>query len=312
MLVRSDKKEGIQMRLPKKIDIIEVGPRDGFQNVSDFIQTEDKIRIIELLMQSGIKATEVTSFVHPKAIPQMKDAKEVAEEVIKRFPGVRAIVLIPNEKGAMNAWACKMREVSYVISASEAHNLANVNRTIKESLHELQRIKESMPELLIRLDIATAFGCPYNGTVSEEQVSRLIDEAAVLGIREIILCDTIGIANPLQVSRLSQRVKERYPSILFTMHMHNTRGLGLANILSSMEQGMTSFETSIGGLGGCPFAPGAAGNVATEDLVNMLDYMDIQTGVSQEKLLEASAYVRDTVHAKLTGYMLNACKYEHI
>lgn len=300
------------MRLPEQIDIVEVGPRDGFQNVSEFIQTKDKLHIIKLLTQSGIKAAEVTSFVHPKALPQMQDARAVSEYVTEVLPELRAIALVPNEKGAVNALSSKIREVSYVISASEAHNLANVKRTIQESVQELQRMKESMPELLVRLDIATAFGCPYAGKVPEERVVALIDNAVALGIREIVLCDTIGIANPLQVSKLTQRVKERYPTLLFTMHLHNTRGLGLANILASMEQGMTSFETSVGGLGGCPFAPGAAGNVATEDLVNMLDYMGIHTGVSQEKLLEASAYVREAVSATLTSYMLNACKYENI
>lgn len=300
------------MKLPDKVTIIEVGPRDGFQNVKDFIETEDKIQIIDLVRQAGVSAIEITSFVHPKAVPQMADAKEVAGCIRETWNDLRAIALVPNEKGARNAYECKVREVSYVISASEAHNIANVRRTVQESLEELKRIRKAVPQLTVRLDIATAFGCPYAGKVSHGQVFFLIDEAVKLGIREIVLCDTIGIANPVQVADLAKAVRKAYPQIGFTMHLHNTRGQGLANILAAMQQGISSFETSVGGLGGCPFAPGAAGNVATEDLLNMLDYMGIQTGIDQEKLLEAVACVKEKVHADLTGNMLKACKYDNL
>ncbi len=305
------------MELPKKmlpdnITIIEVGPRDGFQNVRDFIDTEDKVRIIELMQEAGVRAMEVTSFVHPKAIPQMADAREVAERIRKRFTDLRMIALVPNERGARNAFDCGVREVSYVISASEEHNLANVKRTIAESLEELRRIRERVPDLTVRLDIATAFGCPYAGEVSKEKVFLLIEEAVRAGIREIVLCDTIGIAHPLQVADLVEKVQERYPKETFTMHLHNTRGQGLANIFAAMQRGIASFETSVGGLGGCPFAPGAAGNVATEDLVNLLDYMKIGHGIRQEEFLKAVACVKERVHANLTGNMLRACRYEHI
>lgn len=300
------------MRLPEKVSIIEVGPRDGFQNVKDFIETEDKLQIIELIRRAGVSAIEVTSFVHPKAVPQMADAREVARRVREEFPSLRAIALVPNERGARNAYECGIREVSYVISASEDHNQANVRRTIQESLEELKKIRMAVPELTVRLDIATAFGCPYAGKVSHGQVFHLIEEAIALKIREIVLCDTIGIANPLQVSELAGEVQEKYPGLTYTMHLHNTRGQGLANILAAMQQNITSFETSAGGLGGCPFAPGAAGNAATEDLLNMLDYMGIKTGIDQERYLEAVACVKAKVHADLTGNMLKACKYERI
>ena len=298
------------MRLPKRVKIIEVGPRDGFQNVKDFIATEDKKRIIGGLVDAGVTDMEITSFVHPKAVPQMADAMELAKSV--SYPGLRKIALVPNARGAANAVSCGVEEVSYVISASEAHNKANVNRTIEESMEEVRKIRESEPDLKVRLDVATAFGCPYAGKVKNEQVYRLIDAGRDAGMKEIVLCDTIGIANPRQTALLSSEVKERYPDMQFTLHLHNTRGLGLANILAAMQEGMDSFETSVGGLGGCPFAPGAAGNVATEDLVNMLDYMGIAHGICQEKLLETVAYVKGTVHADLTGNMLNACKYENI
>lgn len=300
------------MEFPKKVNIIEVGPRDGFQNVKDFIDTDHKVKIIELMQRSGVTAVEVTSFVHPKAIPQMADAKEVAKRVRGMFPDLRAIALVPNERGARNAFDCGIREVSYVISASEAHNLANVRRTIPESLEGLRQIRERVPDLVVRLDIATAFGCPYEGEVPREKVFLLIDEALKAGIREIVLCDTIGIAHPLQVADLAKRVQERYPQETFTMHLHNTRGQGLANIFAAMQQGIRSFETSVGGLGGCPFAPGAAGNVATEDLVNLLDYMKVEHGICQEQFLQAVDCVKENVHANLTGNMLKACKYEKI
>lgn len=300
------------MKLPEKVTVIEVGPRDGFQNVKDFIATEDKIRIIELLRNAGVTAVEVTSFVHPKAVPQMADAKKVAEKVREKFPDLRAIALVPNERGAKNAWECGIKEVSYVISASEAHNQANVRRTVKESLEELGKIRQAVPELKVRLDIATAFGCPYAGKISQEQVFALMEEAKDFGIQEIVLCDTIGIADPVRVAGLAEAVKKRYPEFIYTMHLHNTRGQGLANILAAMQNGITSFETSVGGLGGCPFAPGAAGNAATEDFLNMLDYMGVESGIAGEEYLKAVAYVKAKVHADLTGNMLRACKYDHI
>lgn len=300
------------MKLPEKVKIIEVGPRDGFQNIATFIETEDKVSIIGLLKESGIQGMEVTSFVHPKAIPQMKDAKNVVEETLKSGEDYRHIALVPNARGAKNAYESGIKEVSYVISASAEHNLANVNRSIEDSVEELVNIMQSVPQLKIRLDIATAFGCPYMGKVPYENVCYLIEKAIELDIEEVVLCDTIGIANPLQVSELSSLVQAKYPHLYVTLHLHNTRGQGLANILAAMEQGICAFETSVGGLGGCPFAPGAAGNVATEDLVNMLDYMGIETGIDQDKLLKAVAFVERTVEAKLTGNMLNACKYENI
>ena len=300
------------MRLPEKVKIIEVGPRDGFQNVKDFIDTPDKKRIIDSLVDAGIKDMEITSFVHPKAVPQMADAMALAESVDYPDEKLRKIALVPNARGARNAMSCGVKEVSYVISASEAHNKANVNRTTEESAAELRNIREAVPELKIRLDIATAFGCPYAGNVSREQVYRLIDTGRALGIEEFVLCDTIGIANPKQTSFLAANVRQSYPDVTFTFHLHNTRGLGLANILAAMQEGIDSFESSIGGLGGCPFAPGAAGNVATEDLVNMLDYMEIAHCVCQEKLLKAAALVGQTVHANLTGNMLHACTYDNI
>lgn len=295
------------MRLPLKVDIVEVGPRDGFQNLKDWIPTEVKIQEIEKLIASGIRAMEVTSFVHPKAVPQMADAKEVVSAVAERCAGkVRLIALVPNAKGAENAEKCGVKDITYVISASQAHNQANVNRTIQESLDDLKGLAERFPDLCIRLDIATAFDCPFDGQVSEKQVFSLADQALEAGVKEIILCDTIGTAGPRQVAELSRMAKERY-NVPIGLHLHDTRGMGLANILAGMQQGITIFETAAGGLGGCPFAPGAAGNTATEDLLNMLGTLQIETGVDLDKYMEAVSYIKENIHPKLTGHMINVC-----
>ena len=295
------------MQLPLKVDIVEVGPRDGFQNLKDWIPTEVKIQEIEKLIASGIKAMEVTSFVHPKAVPQMADAKEVASAIAERYADkVRLIALVPNAKGAENAEKCRIRNITYVISASQAHNQANVNRTIQESLDDLKGLAGKFPDLSIRLDIATAFGCPFDGKVSEEQVFSLADQALEAGVKGIILCDTIGTAGPRQVAELSRMAKERY-SVPIGLHLHDTRGMGLANILAGLQQGITIFETAAGGLGGCPFAPGAAGNTATEDLLNMLGTLQIETGVDLDKYMEAVSYIKENIHPKLTGHMINVC-----
>lgn len=295
------------MQLPLKVDIVEVGPRDGFQNLKDWIPTEVKIKEIEKLIAAGINAMEITSFVHPKAIPQMADAMEVASDITERYNGkVRLIALVPNARGAENACKCGIHDITYVISASEAHNKANVNRTIQESLDDLKGLAEKFPNLSIRLDIATAFDCPFDGKVDTEQVIFLADQAVEAGVKELILCDTIGTAGPRQVAELSRMAKERY-KVPVGLHLHDTRGMGLANILAGMQQGITIFETAAGGLGGCPFAPGAAGNTATEDLLNMLETLQIETGVDLNKYMDAVSYIKENIQPKLTGHMINVC-----
>lgn len=294
----------MQMEHRKKIRIIEVGPRDGFQNVKTFIDTETKLLIIEGLYQSGIRTMEVTSFVSPRAIPQMADAADVAQAVISRYQDLRAIALIPNLKGAQNAWNAGIREAACVISASEAHNRANINRTIKESLETLEGIRKALPDLEVHLDAATAFGCPFAGEVPEAAVLSLIGSAQQLGIDKVTLCDTIGVANPVQVKELLCEVTGRYPGLELTLHFHNTRGMGLANIFAATEMGIRNFETSVGGLGGCPFAPGADGNTATEDTVHMLEKMGYDTGIDLTKLLGVVEYVGRHVDAPVTGKML--------
>jgi hydroxymethylglutaryl-CoA lyase len=294
------------MKLPKKIDVVEVGPRDGLQNLTDFIPTEKKIQLIELLLAAGVNYLELTSFVHPKAIPQLADAIDVATAIVQKYGKDESLhfnALVPNVRGAENAVSCGLDTVSVVISVSEAHNKANVNRTVQESVESLADIAKAFPDLKIRLDIATAFGCPFEGAIPEGKVIGLIDKAMAIGVAGIVLCDTIGIADPVRTESLLGTVSKAFPDLPLAMHMHDTRGLGLANILTGMQCGVTEFETSVGGLGGCPFAPGAAGNTTTEDLLNMADRMNIETGISLSKFYEAIHFVKDNIKDKLTSRM---------
>lgn len=301
------------MELPANITITEVGPRDGFQNIAAFIPTETKLEIIELLIAAGVKKMEVTSFVHPKAIAQMADAAEVAKTVCEKYPyNFKSIALVPNLKGAENALKSGIQDVTYVISASEKHNLANVNRTVQESLEELKNLIRTLPELKVRLAAATSFGCPFLGKVPEENVLNLAEKALASGVNEVVLCDTIGVANPRQVDSLVGKVRTISGSVPLGLHLHDTMGRGLANTLAGMGAGIAMFETSVGGLGGCPFAPGAAGNTATEDTVDMLHAMGIETGIRLAEYLKAVATVKGKVNKALTGRIHQACRYENI
>lgn len=297
------------MNTVQAVQVIEVGPRDGFQNEKQLIPTQTKLDIIGSLYHAGIRSMEITSFVSPKAVPQMADAGEVAACVVRQHPELRAFALVPNLRGAQSAANAGLREITFVVSASEAHNKANINRTVKESLEELKRIKTKLPELKVRVDIATALGCPFTGAVPIADVLHLIGQATELGAAEIVLCDTIGVANPPQVMRLVAEVREQIGDMPLAMHLHNTRGLGLVNTWVAIKAGIGTFETSVGGLGGCPFAPGAAGNTATEDMLNMLAGMGIATGVDLDIFLEAVRIVSEKIPDKLTSSMLHACKY---
>jgi hydroxymethylglutaryl-CoA lyase len=299
------------MKLPPRIEIIEVGPRDGFQNIKTFIPTEVKREILDAVIAAGVKTIEVTSFVHPKAIPQMADAAEIARAAAARqaADGLRLFALVPNLTGARKAYDCGLREVTCVISASERHNLANINRTREQSLHDLAAIAAELPDLKIRLAAATSFGCPFAGPVPEKDVFSIIEASLAAGVRSVALCDTIGVGNPLQVYTLSRQFLGAFPGVPVGLHLHDTRGMGLANTLAGLEAGIATFETAIGGLGGCPFAPGAAGNTATEDLLNMLRAMGVETGVDLDRYLAAVSLVKEKIQPQLTGHMASACAY---
>lgn len=302
------------MRLSDTVTLIEVGPRDGFQNIRAFIPTETKLAIIRALAAAGIPEMELTSFVSPKAIPQMSDAHEVVAGVsaMPGFGDCRKIVLVPNMRGAQDAFVAGIHTVSFVISASASHNRANVNRTIEESLSDMEQIIEAQPELTVRLDVATAFGCPFEGEVAPGKVLELMRRALDMGAREIVLCDTIGVANPKQVEALCSCAADLAGSVPLTLHLHDTRGLGIANALSAMQNGITRFEAAAGGLGGCPFAPGAAGNVAMEDLLQLMISMEIKTGIDRAAYLEGVELIKQHIKPDVTGHMSYARIYNGI
>ncbi|MDW7668386.1 MAG: hydroxymethylglutaryl-CoA lyase [Bacillota bacterium] len=289
----------------KEVNIIEVAPRDGFQIIEKFIETEKKLKIIDMLISSGIQKMQVTSFVNPKAVPQMKDAREVVKKSIEKYPDFEFTALIPNYKGGELAVDSGIKELSYVISASESHNMENVRRTVDESFDELKRIREDFKDIKIKLDIATTFGCPFEGEIDINKVLKMIYTGLDMGIDEIFLADTIGVANPKQIKEVISVVKKEFKEIDFGLHLHDTEGMGLANIYASSELGINKFESAVGGLGGCPFAPGAAGNVATEDLVNMFEKMGVRTNISLSKLLKTTDYIKKNVKSNLTGHLSN-------
>lgn len=302
------------MRLPARVEIIEVGPRDGFQNVKTIIPTAVKQEVVAAVIAAGVRTMEISSFVHPKAIPQMADAADIVRATLAApaAKGVRLFALVPNLTGAKKAYECGLREVTWVISVSEKHNLANINRTREQSLADLAAVLAELPDLKVRLAAATVFGCPFAGSVPAEDALSLVGSALALGVSSVTLCDTIGVANPWQVHAICRQVLDVFPGVPLALHLHDTRGMGLANTLAGLEAGITTFETSIGGLGGCPFAPGAAGNTATEDTVNMLHAMGVATGIDLDKYLAAVGIVKEKIQPKLTGHMANACSFPGI
>lgn len=297
------------MNLPKKVNIVEVGPRDGFQNVKDFIETEDKIEIIKQLVDSGVKHIEVTSFVHPKWVPQMKDANEVVKAVkdYTKDKDVELIALAPNKHGALKAKEAGVHTITYVISASEAHNKANVNRTIEESFNELEDIQKELGDVKFRLAIATTFGCPFNEKVPIDRIIDMAKRGLRMGADKILLADTIGAASPLEVKNIISEITKHINPTHFVTHFHDTRGMGLANTLVALEENITCFESAVGGLGGCPFAPGAAGNIATEDLINMLHSMAIETDIDLDKMGKVIKLVRKKVSSPVVSHMSSLC-----
>lgn len=294
------------MILPKKVEITEVGPRDGFQNIKEWIPTETKLRIIESLIDCGFRNLEATSFVHPKFVPQMADAKEVLTTLKKKYPDVGFVVLAPNLKGVANALEAGADKISFIISASERHNFENTKQTIDQSLQGLQEVFKMKNKSKICLAIPTAFNCPWTGKVPAENVIKIIGSGLQQGVDEIGIADTMGSAHPLQVKELLEILKVHFPELNIILHLHDTRGMGLANVLAALQAGTTRFEASAGGLGGCPFAPGAAGNIATEDLVNMLNGMDIETGINLDKLMKTVSRMQELLPVPINSHMASA------
>jgi hydroxymethylglutaryl-CoA lyase len=295
--------------LPSNVRIREVGPRDGFQNEPETIPTAAKVRLIDLLSASGLQRLEVTSFVRPDVIPQLSDAEEVLAAVQRR-DGVSFSVLIPNERGLERALALRDRfdEINVFVSASETHNRKNVNRSIEESLAGLERTLATAREAGLRCEgvISTSFGCPYEGEVPPERVFAIAARLAAAGCEEVGFGDTTGMANPRQVGEFFASARGRLGEVELTAHFHNTRGQGLANVLAALEQGIDSFESSFGELGGCPVPPGATGNVSTEDVVSMLHEMGVETGIDLRRLIEAAGAAQEVLGRPLGAHVLKA------
>jgi hydroxymethylglutaryl-CoA lyase len=291
------------------VRIREVGPRDGFQNEPDVIPTEQKIRLIDLLSASGLQRLEVTSFVRPDVIPQLSDAEDVLQ-AIERHGGVSLSVLIPNRRGLDRALELRDRfdEANFFLSATETHNRKNVNRSIEQSLSDLEETIRAAREAGIRCEgiISVSFGCPYEGTVPPDRVFEIAERLAAAGCEEVGFGDTTGMANPRQVGEFFPAARERLDGVELTAHFHNTRGQGLANVLAALEAGVDSFESSFGELGGCPVPPGSTGNIGTEDLVSMLHEMGVDTGINLPKLIEASRAVQEHLGRPLGAHVLTA------
>ena len=295
-----------------RIYVNDVAVRDGFQIEPAFIPTATKVGLIDQLSRTGLHKIEVTSFVSPKAVPALADANEVLAG-IERVPGVTYVALVPNIRGVQNAAASPARpdEVNGVISASETHNRANINRTHEQSLAELATMVKVAHEagMKITMSLSTTFGCPFEGHVAEDVVLQFVGRFVAAGVDGISLADTTGMANPRQVGGLTRRVLAAFPppdETFYTLHFHNTRGMGLANVVAGIEAGVRSFDGSLGGLGGCPFAPGATGNICTEDMVNMLEDMGYDTRIDLAKLLAVARRMPAVVGHEVPGQVMKA------
>jgi hydroxymethylglutaryl-CoA lyase len=290
-------------KLPKKVTIIEVGPRDGLQNEKLFVPTEIKKQFIAGLRDAGLKELELTSFVSPKWVPQMGDAAEIVLDSLDDV--TRNIVLAPNRKGIDRIYSTNCKAVALFVGVSNSFNLKNINKTTQDSIAELKPIIQELKQknYFVRACISTAFYCPYEGKISEDDTLKLCREFVRAGVDELSVADTIGMAVPIESYSLFSKLKAEFSQTFITAHFHDTRKLGLANILAALQAGIDRFDTSAGGLGGCPFAPGASGNVATEDVVYMLERMGIETGVDLQKLVQAIEIVRPHLSREIeTGY----------
>jgi hydroxymethylglutaryl-CoA lyase len=293
----------------ERVYIHDVAVRDGFQIEPAFVPTDIKIALIDELSVTGLAKIEVTAFVSPKVVPNLRDAEDVMRG-IQRVPGVIYSALVPNAKGAERASACQVDEINLVVSASEAHNRANVNRTTEQSLTGFRDVMSIVrgTGMAVNGSVSTTFGCPFEGNIPQTRVFECVERYLELGMDGITLADTTGMAHPKQVRELTRAVLMRFPEAEVTLHFHNTRGMGLANVLAGLEAGVVRYDASLGGLGGCPFAPGATGNICTEDLAHMLEAMGYQTGVDLDKLLAAARRLPQIVGHDLPGQVAKAGK----
>ncbi|MBO9539861.1 hydroxymethylglutaryl-CoA lyase [bacterium] len=295
------------MALPKRVTVVEVGPRDGLQNEKTPVSTADKVRFIDCLSATGLSHIEVTSFVNPAWIPPLADAVEVAS-LIQRRPGVTYTGLVPNLKGYQRAKEAGLDAIALFMSATETHSKKNINKSIDEALSVLSEVATAAREdgVAVRAYLSVVFGCPYEGKVDPAAVVRIVNALLEMGVYQISLGDTTGMANPVQVRALLERLSREVSLDRFALHFHDTRGTALANVMAGLEMGITTFDASAGGLGGCPYAPGASGNLATDDLVYVLHEMGIETGIDLDKLLDCSAMMQRVLGKELPSRYLKS------
>ncbi len=297
------------MSKKRKITIVEVGTRDGMQIEKKFISTNEKIKIVDMITNSGIQRIEVTSFVSPKHVPQLSDAKKVLKN-IKRKNEVQYEALVPNMIGMERALECDLNRISFFVSSSETFN----NKNLRASRSEMIKKSKEMAKIAIenkkkiRGAVVTAFGCPYEGRINFDSLEWVVKEYIQMGCDEICLADTVGMSNPKNVKDITDRIRNIAPDVQYSLHFHNTRGLGLANVYAGLQIGIETFDSSLGGLGGCPFAPKATGNISTEDTVNMLQEMGYITNINLEKIIQVVSYLEKILSRQLPGQLLHAGK----
>lgn len=295
------------MKLPEKVTICEVGLRDGLQNEKRLFSLPEKLSLLNSIIKSGVKIIEIGSFVNPKAVPAMADTDELAR-LMPKSSGIEFRALVANLKGVQRAHECGVAKTKLTVSASEAHCLSNLNKLPVEIIHGFKDCAEYAQQHKLQLSgaISTAFGCPFQGKVPFEQVENVVEEFLALGITELSLSDTTGMANPKQVYGLCSMLKDKHPQVRWILHFHNTRGMALANVLAGMQAGITTYDGSFAGLGGCPFAPGASGNVATEDIVHMLQEMAIETNIDLLDAIETAKLAQRLAGRTTESFILKA------
>ena len=292
--------------MTQRIFFNEVVTRDGFQIEPEFVPTDAKVALVDALSRCGFAKIEVTSFTSAKAIPMLRDADEVMGR-IRRVPGVEYTVLVPNVRGAERALESKADELNVVMSTSETHNLANLRMPREKSFAGLKDvIALAAGRVPVNVSLSTAFGCPMEGDVPQDEVLRWADRFAQLGVRGLTICDTTGMAHPAQVSRMVDSLQKRFGHLQLTLHFHNTRGMGLANVLAAVQGGIVRFDGSLGGLGGCPYAPGASGNISSEDAIHMLDAMGYDTGIDLPRLLQLARQLPQLLGHDVPGQVAKA------
>ncbi|HCP48544.1 MAG TPA: hydroxymethylglutaryl-CoA lyase [Deltaproteobacteria bacterium] len=297
------------LNLPDQASVYEVGPRDGLQNEPSPVPTDVKVELVNRLSATGLPYIEVSSFVHPRWIPQLGDAEQVFEKITRR-DGARYGALVPNMRGLARAREAQVETLAVFVSASETHNQKNLNRSIDESLANIEEVMGALSghDLWVRGYVSMVFGCPYEGKIPTAAVARVATRLLELGIDQISLGDTVGFASPRLVRDRMAELAPDLPPDRVALHFHDTRGTALANIVAGLDAGVRTFDGAIGGLGGCPYAPGASGNVATEDLVQMFHSMGIETGIDLEALVDAAAFIEETLKKRLPSRYLRAAR----